>query len=125
MAKVAWLPLKVPVEIGTPLRNNVTEEMPVAAFPVPESVKVRLVTVTPEAMGLVNMYCIMVTPAAPGAWLLLAGWDGPTVIWTGGTEVPVGLAVGVKVIVGVDVTVWVGVKVGEAVAVKVVVLVGV
>jgi hypothetical protein len=66
--------------MGTPLRNKTTEAIPVAAFPVPESVKVRLVTVTAEAMGLVRTYCIMVIPAAPGNWVLSTGGFGPTVI---------------------------------------------
>jgi len=71
--------------------------MPVLKFPVPEAVKVTLVSVAVLFPGLLNWNC-STGNVAPASWLELAGGTGPEVT---------GRVTGVKV--GVLVTVFIGV----------------
>jgi len=81
---------------GFPFSSRVTLVMS-AGFPVPETVRVREVRVTVEALGFVSWICSTGTLEAPGGWLELAGGLGPcaaTIV----TSVGVGEAVGVAVL---------------------------
>lgn len=100
--------------------------IPVASLPVPDAVKVKLVTVAGALPRLVNCSCNTGTLVAPGTWLEPGLLAGPTLIWmVSGVGVPVGVTV--RVFVGVEegVFVKVEVKVGLGVLVGVLVNVGV
>jgi hypothetical protein len=102
------MPEKTVVPKDVPLLESAIPVMAVEGIPEPESIRVRLFTVTAEALGLLKRTWTTSTFVAPGSWVELDGAAGPVVT---------------------DRVTWVGVKlgvnVGEWVDVLVVVKVGV
>lgn len=105
--KLAAEPIKPMFPAEEPLFKRLIPLIP-EGLPVPESVKVRLVTVTDEPEGLFTRTCTTGKLEAPGSWVELEGAEGPvdTITVTAvGVKVGVMVEVAVRVSVGVEVAI--------------------
>ncbi len=98
--------------VPVPVMTTCRAEMPLELFPVPETVRTRLLNPTASPLWLETPTSITETSEAPDSTVWLGGAEEPLLACTRGW-------------VGVEVAVEVGVKVGVKVGVGVLVLVGV